>query len=283
MGVPNLPGMHQATRVNLPAAESINPASPNTETELNFSEAGYSNYEPNTQLTIGHIYGGATTFVVPGGICPASGKNIRATSIVEWYDQYSGVPTDAGVYMTCPTRSSGQASQDYLFDWTGYYGAVNPGDKIAVGVYAYNSTTIQDYVYDITSNAYISHNYTRGSIPWTDASSVVILFKACPSTTTGICPQVKYSPIEFGTEYTADYCESSNGQLVAAPCYFLGGLGGHNVNKYTAYPVGVHRQGDEMYNYKNLMTEGDSSTNSLFAKTGRLRYDSEYEIMFKKS
>lgn len=283
MGVPNLPGMHAASKVNLPTLQSAIPLAPNKETELNFSEAGYSAWEPNTAVSIGHIYGGVTTFVVPQGICEGLGNNSHDTSIAEWYDQFSGIYAYAGVFMYCPAGSAGSAPRDYLLDWTGAYGSVNPGDHILAAVYAYNSTSIQDYVEDLTTGAYTNHTKNTGSqLPWTDASSVVFVYKACPTTTTGICPQVKYSPIEFGTIYTAVYCEDSNGQLTAAPCYFLGGLGGHNVDKYKAYPIGHHAQGDEMYMLKDLMTEGDSSSSSLFAKTGSLSYGAYFVVKFMK-
>lgn len=162
------------------------------------------------------------------------------------------------------------------------------GDKVFVEVYAHNSTTIFSSVYDISSgNLVYQYDNTGKQLPYTDAESLVFLYKACDNIATGFCPQVDYiNAIEFGSYYVGNgsYCYSSNGTQVPSPCYYDGNFRG-NLAKYTARPIGKPKEysGFVTYEYKLFMFEGDLSGHHKYAGMTRLYQHSSYEVYFLRS
>lgn len=55
VGMASLPNLLNAQPANYPVPKVT----------LNTSEAGYGDYQPDNSLQSGHIYGGATSFIVP--------------------------------------------------------------------------------------------------------------------------------------------------------------------------------------------------------------------------
>jgi hypothetical protein len=181
-----------------------------------------------------------------------------------------------GILLYCPQAYSG-APYLYLADLAKgvftYYTGINAGDEVTALVGAYNSTTFDFHIVDYTNSARVEDYWNTGSqLPLSDFNGIIDTASGC-STSTSICPQVKYGTAHDGSAFfTAPKvaCATNpDGTIPAFPC---AGYGTTLSSSTYYYPIGQIAKHPTVTIVKYTMMQGDTSLSKTFTVTGALTY-----------
>lgn len=235
------------------------------------SAGGYGQNDTSAQVA-----GGIDGWIVPAGKCNPSNAAGQETYLIAWYDAYTPEPVYAGILLYCPQAYSG-APYLYMVDLAKgvftYYTGINVGDEVTALVGAYNSTTFVFHMVDYTNSASVEDYWNTGSqVPLMDFNGIIDTATGC-STTTGICPQVKYGTAHDGSAFfkapEVACATNPDGTTPAFPCAGYGTTLGSGTYYY---PIGTIAKHPTVTIVKYTMWEGDTSLDKVFTATGSLTY-----------
>jgi hypothetical protein len=181
-------------------------------------------------------------------------------------DALKGTPEYAGLEIICVQGSSTPAYD--LFDASGTsYGVFRAGDIVSAYVNFMSSTGTFYYVLQDFNDSFVATDHSTPSqiASQSDVEVVNTLSQGC-TTTSGFCPQVKYTKLGIGSAYTGSACAV----FFPVPCVFL--------SNNMLYPLGHLPTGTTYTKYEMISNPGSTiiATPSGFAAD-----HSSFTITFK--